>query len=273
MEARKIRVGTFASQGPPHDKGVNYSHTLEPFVKEAFEGGAEEVFAWTPAILKEKLPDKAWSCQPYPEEFRIINAGYHDVGLGAWRFVMINEMMEKSNDGDAVVFYDRRHCNGVLLKNLKKYVEKVLDVIGKDGCEVFVPPYDNSCENVQSYTRKGVFDILLEGKTYEHREKIATAPCLRARLTVALVSPKTRDFFRKLEDICERHREKLLGGSPHEGFSPNYKFLNSCAEQSVLNIIGYDDGMFPLDWKGTWVEKCNYHGFEKETGYYQMMLI
>ena len=58
------------------------------------------------------------------------NPGYHKVGLGAWRAVLITQILKEIPTGDIVFFHDANYKKppailNILSRNVKDYVESI----------------------------------------------------------------------------------------------------------------------------------------------------
>jgi 3,5-epimerase/4-reductase len=258
-----IRVGSFGSDGPPYDEGLSLSQHLHPFGKICLEEGkATEFYPFTPRTLKEMLPDKGWSVTRHSEEYRMErNDGYHTVGLGAWRAVIFNHLVNLSKDGEIVVI----HCCNLskypgfvnFAQQLRPYAEAAVSLTQETG-GFYMPMYRKN----GMFTKISMFEKYCNND-YNGLLNIAHAPAGRGRLIIAKVSPKIRAFAKLFELECMK--VEGLSPLPPVGES-SCNFSHHCAEQSLLNVLAYTHGLFPLPWANTWVDKLSTVGDSQDSG-------
>jgi hypothetical protein len=239
-----IHAVSFASEGYPHDEGLPLGHNmLLDWGKMCIDGGATTYTWFTPSMLN--TDEDAWCVKRYSDEHTMkINPGYHKVGLGAWRIVILRKVMDISADGDVVLVhcanYNKYPHMKMFAKNLRAYVMAVTQLT-----DVYSPPH---CV-VGNYTTKDVLELIPDVKI---RSMVVSAPMGQCRLIVVKVNERTRGFIELLEETL-KNRPLLL--SPCRKIPCYTPFSHCTAEQSVFNVLAYREGFFPVNWRGTWVDK------------------
>ncbi len=240
-----IHSVSFASEGPPHDGGLPLGESmLNSWGGMCITGGATTFRGYTPRILRAEGDE--WSVQQFSDEHRMPhNPGYHTVGLGAWRAVILRKSLERARDGEVVVvhcvnFKRQPQIVGFAL-NIRKYVNTVVSFT-----DLYSPPH----EEIGNWTTNDVLSLIPDS---DKREVVAHAPGGICRLIIAVATPQTRDFARLFERTIKQNPFLLspYGAVPYPGTSFGVKK----AEQSVFNVLAYREGLFPIKWRGTWIEK------------------
>lgn len=191
------------------------------------------------------------------------NPGYHKVGLGAWRVVLLRKGMEKSKDGDIIAVHC---CNYLKCPDMKDFAasfrEYVIAVM--QHTDFFMPlHYSNSC-----FTPAEVMNLIANQCD---RDKVANAPMGRARLIIVRVNEKTRNFVKMIEDLIKSN-PLLLSPADKTAYQPAARpFGHATAEQSVLSVLAYREGFIPIQWRGTWAERLQHSGDRPAMGLAQVL--
>ncbi len=241
-----IHVVSFGSEGQPHDEGLAIGESvLEEWGDLCLDGGATTYRGYTPRSIIAENPKHAWCVKRWPDEHFIgHNPGYHAVGLGAWRAVIFNKAVQAASDGDIVVVhcsnFPRHPCMTRFAANLRDYVETVMSLT-----DFYAPPH----YYVGRFCTSDVLNRLIPDS--ETREVVARAPMGRCRLIVARVNSTTRRFAELYEETL-RTEPLLLSGFCKSGL-PGVLYTHSTAEQAVFNVLAFREGLFPKEWKGSWM--------------------
>lgn len=265
LTSSKLRYLTFASEGSPHDEGRNLVDDAEKLARTVRQGcqGFEEIKVWTPRKIHEEIPDSTWCTQSYDDNAVVTgtgfvnNPGFHKVGLGSWKSVIIDNMMDKSAEGDVVIYQDGRddpYCSPLpLARRLREYAMRVLQ-----ETDFFMPIHAVPlCRG----TPREVAEKLIPD--HELAARIMHAPVPRARIIVIRVTRQTRLFIKSYVEVSKR-LDIVLSRDRRTYPECTVYFSHFNPEQTNLNVIGYRDGVLPLNWAGTWVEKWS--GTADETG-------
>lgn len=236
---------SFGSEGPPSDEGLALGYVLlDGWGKMCLQGGADTYCSYTPRTMRGA--GHGWCVQRFSDEHAMPhNAGYHKVGLGAWRAVILRECLEKAKDEEVIVIHCvnyKKHPHIIhFALNIRKYVKAVIKFT-----DLYSPPH----ERIANWTTNEVLELEPDPAK---RHLIATAPGGICRLIIAVANEKTRNFARVLESTIKANPLIL---SPFRAVPyPGLPFSVKKAEQGVFNVLAYREGLFPLPWQGTWIEK------------------
>lgn len=258
-----IHSVSFASEGPPHDKGLPLaSSVLEEWGKLCLLGGADSYQGYTPRRIIDEDPEDAWAVQCYGDEHRMDeNRGYHKIGLGAWRAAIFNKAMKSAVDGDTIVVhcsnFHNYPCMRQFASRMKDYVETVMSFT-----DLYSPPHDH----VAMYCASEIFDLIDD---VEFREDISHAPMGRCRLIIAKVNARTRAFSQLFEDTVKKN-PLLLSPLKKTGY-PRGGFHHHTAEQGIYNILAFREGLFPREWETSWMMPLRQAGIAPASGLQQVI--
>lgn len=239
----RIHVASFASEGLPYDDGLPLGRqVLDDWGRLCLNGGATSFAGYTPRDLSGG--EDAWSVTRYSDDHAM--GMYHRVGLGAWRAVILNKTIKTAADGDVVVVhcanFPKYPCMKYFASKLRPYVEAVT----KFTTDLYSPPHNH----IAAYCGAEVLNHLIPEA--ELREITAHAPMGRGRLIIAQVNEKTRRFAQIFESVLKKNPLFLLSARGKTGY-PGGGYHHHTAEQAVFNVLAFREGLFPRDWKNSWM--------------------
>lgn len=251
MSRVKVILTAFATEGPPHDDGLPIADCLDAYGKTVKESGIDEVILFTPKTLAETLGrEVADHCtrKLNPPGLRILH-NYHNVGMGTWRAIILEHVVDTHSDGDIVIFHDPnwKKCPGILnvfAPNARDYATAAISVASRS--KIFSPPHMHLGHTV---TKDTFYRIAEPGITAPFH-----APCAKARCIVLEINAETRKFVQRFVDACALD-ENLVGGeeaSTRLGGWPISGFIHNAGDQAVFNSLVYGTGLWDLQ-KDDWI--------------------
>ncbi len=250
-----IHVVSFASEGAPYDQGIPLgTETLEEWGRLCLAGGATTFKGYTPRSIIAENPEDAWAVKFFdPAQHSMpMNAGYHAVGLGGWRALILNKAMKSAKDGDIVVVhcanFHKSPCMKIFASRLREYAETVMSFTN-----FFAPPH----QRVASYSGSQVLSLISDPIV---RDAAAGAPMPRIRFVIVRVNDATRRFAQIFEDVVKSD-PTLLSPCGKTAY-PGHGFSHHTAEQAVFGVLAYREGLIPVKWQGTWLQDLQDTGLE-----------
>jgi hypothetical protein len=126
-------------------------------------------------------------------------------------------------------------------KNLKNVVEAV-----SSFTDFFIPMHDK----ISDYCSKEVLETLIGDA--DLLDDIKDAPIGRCRMIIAKATPRNRDFVKRIIQVLKLEPLFFLTHKDKTGL-PGSNFHHHTCEQSVISTMAYKYGIFPRDWKNSWI--------------------
>lgn len=223
----RIKVVTFHSEGPPHDYGLPLIDCMAE-MRVVVEQQGLEFDAYTPRRLREL--NAGTLSKRYDDKYMLPkNAGYHLIGMGAWKPFVILHALESMDEGDIVIYSD---VNLVKYEGLKKRLERAAEFSEEalGDFPFFVGRYqpDERSRTAHHASARQILDI------GSNSVFSCNFPTHIANRFVVRACPQTRQLLEYWLALCMQEKFVLPPIAGH-GTHPNYYWF--CAEQSVLNLM------------------------------------
>lgn len=164
--------------------------------------------------------------QDFIRNFEYLLSQKRGGGFWCWKFFVLLDMLDKTNDGDYVVYADAG-CK-IVQENKETFYDLVSDIIiNNKVINAF------ACKNRHEkfFTKGDIFDLLL----CRNDKSISDTEMLIGGVLIFQNCKESKDFFRHCYDIA-KNNQKLLDDSP--SLSPNFpEFFENRHDQSLLSVL------------------------------------
>lgn len=226
----KTHFISFYTEGPPHDKGVDFTKYRELIVTKASEH-FDNVFIYTPKILSELGYDRYLKMyKPTP----MLSGFYKIPGLSSFRPAMFLHELSKMNDGDLLVHRDINYEKYPAYKHFDNIIEIAKECLEKCGSDFFVPfcQQYNECQVdklLVHNTKTNVIRELGEDHPFSYM-----FPQIHAFLFIMRKSPETIEILTEWRMAVEN--EEWLDGKQYGIMHPEFCGL-SLVDNALLSMV------------------------------------
>lgn len=255
--AAKAHLVTFATTGPPGLPLLEHVQQFSVLAKQ--EGGIDAAHIYTPQKMRELGQD--WCVASYSDDARLhtnINPTYHLIGLGAWAFVCIFDVLENHAAPNELVVYHNINIAKYphyieRAKNLRQLGESCLKFHEAENFHGMITGERIGCtckyETLLHASREwSKYYLLAETDPLATRaslpasvEELARVPMQRFNFLAIRNTEASRKFFKMLVAECRKHGEDILAPStqyPHGAPQPHgVWFFRHTADQAVFNAF------------------------------------
>lgn len=244
----KFVILTFATEGPPHDGGIDMT-AIEQQFREIVRSNADLYLAFTPRSLVATNPSLASSTRNYttwleqhPDHHQLgkHNIAWAKIGFLMWKPFLLREVLnsDKLKEGDILFYHDVDfHKFPNYVENPSRWRSLAKNVLDKLGCDIFIPSSGSKLKkDVKAYLiRKYLND--------DYFNKIG----LWAGLIVIKKSAQSMHFVSEWADMCAQLDNISFLPNP----DPHPEVLWHSADQSVAAVLAHlwkRKGLLPSSW-------------------------
>lgn len=247
MDAMRFIVLTFATEGPPHDHGVNLVEVEQGFRRHVAQH-ADVYLTFTPRRLTAEAPEAAVACRDYSPwlerhpgkgQLRNFNPVWARAGFLMWKPHLL-ELVVGSKDiaeGDVVLYHDVNfHKYPVYVNDCAQWRSLSCELLGELKADIFVPRGNRLKRDVKSF----LIQKYLGDRGFD----------LAGVWAGLILMRKSRDLLEFLREWKEMSSQ-LDNISPLPDDEPHRDFVWHSVDQSTMGVLAQlwrESGRLPMDW-------------------------